>query len=143
MRPFGDGDSYSTFTSHRKKLVQEIQSLDNEYVLNVSAVELENHYLDKGRINPLVLYADQYYIEAQEPTQIDVSHDFRRGVFPGERAIVQGTLLVVVIPFQGVLYCGEFDHRHTALVDIRISTSEATMSTSNFHSQTILLILIN
>ena len=78
MRPFGDGDSYSTFTSHRKKLVQEIQSLDNEYVLNVSAVELENHYLDKGRINPLVLYADQYYIEAQEPTQIDVSHDFRR-----------------------------------------------------------------
>ena len=101
MRPFGDGDSYSTFTSHRKKLVQEIQSLDNEYVLNVSAVELENHYLDKGRINPLVLYADQYYIEAQEPTQIDVSHDFRRGVFPGERAIVQGTLLVVVIPFQG------------------------------------------
>ena len=67
----------------------------------MSAVELENHYLDKGRINPLVLYADQYYIEAQEPTQIDVSHDFRRGVFPGERAIVQGTLLVVVIPFQG------------------------------------------
>ncbi len=101
IRPFRDGDSYSTFTNLRKKLIQEIQSLDNEYVLNVSTRELEDHYFDKGRIDPLVLHADQYYIDANEPTKIDVSHDFRRGVFAGERAIMQGTRLVVGIPFQG------------------------------------------
>ncbi len=34
-------------------------------------------------------------------TQLDVSHDFRRGVFLGERAIVKGTSLEIAIPFEG------------------------------------------
>ena len=101
MQPFRDGVSQSTFANHLKQLIQDIQSLENEYVLNVSAVELQEYYFDKGKIDPLVLHADEYYIAAQESTQIDVSHDFDRGVFPGERAIVQGTRLIVGIPFQG------------------------------------------
>ncbi len=102
MNPFSKSDSYDTFLDHRKQVVDEIRSLDNEYVLKVALTELEDYYLDKVQIDPLVLHADQCYIETQEPTQIDVSRDFRRMVpHGGERAIVQGTRLEVCIPFEG------------------------------------------
>ncbi len=60
MQPFRDGVSQSTFANHLKQLIQDIQSLENEYVLNVSAVELQEYYFDKGKIDPLVLHADEY-----------------------------------------------------------------------------------
>ena len=84
MNPFSKSDSYDTFLDHRKQVVDEIRSLDNEYVLKVALTELEDYYLDKVQIDPLVLHADQCYIETQEPTQIDVSRDFRRMVSRAE-----------------------------------------------------------
>jgi hypothetical protein len=84
-----------------ERIQAEINSLENEYALKASATELEEYFLDKARIEPLVLHADKYYIENKSSTQIDVSHDFRRAVFPGERAIVQGTRLDIAIPYEG------------------------------------------
>ena len=75
--------------------------LDNEYVLKASEAELENYFIDKVTIDPLKLHVDQKYIKDQSGTQIDVSHDFRRGVFPGERAVVRGTTIQIAIPFEG------------------------------------------
>lgn len=100
-RPFRDGDTFATFRNLVEKVTQEIQSLDNEYVLKASQTELEQFYVDKVTVQPLILHADQFYIENQTGTRIDVSHDFRRAVFPGERAIVQGTRLDIAIPYQG------------------------------------------
>ncbi len=99
--PFNDGDTFATFRNLIEKASEEIRSLDNEYVLKASQAELEDYYIDKVTIRPLVLHDDQYYIENQTGTQIDVSHDFRRGVFPGERAIVRGTRLDIAIPYEG------------------------------------------
>jgi hypothetical protein len=45
--------------------------------------------------------SDKYYIENQQGIPIDVTHDFNRGVFPGERAVVHGTQLDIAIPFTG------------------------------------------
>jgi len=101
INPFNDGNTFVTFQNLIKKVIKEIQSLDNEYVLKASPVELEDYYIDKVIIRPLVLYDDQYYIENQIGTQIDVSHDFRRAIFPGKRAIVQGTRLEIAIPYEG------------------------------------------
>jgi hypothetical protein len=101
IRPFGDGDVHATFGNLQEKIKMEIDSLENEYVLKASQTELEQHFIDKGLINPLVLHADRYYIESQTGTKLDVSHDFRRAVFPGERAIVQGTKIEIAIPFEG------------------------------------------
>jgi len=101
IKPFLEGDTFSTFKNLVDKTVAEINSLENEYVLKASPTELESYYIDKVTILPLVLHVSDYYIEDQRGTKIDVSHHFDRVVFPGERAIVQGTQLDIAIPYEG------------------------------------------
>ncbi len=86
--PFNEGDTSATFRNIIENVIKEIQSLDNEYVLKASEAELEDYYIEKVRIKPLTLHIDQYYIENRTGTKVDVSQDFRRAVFPGERAVV-------------------------------------------------------
>lgn len=101
MHPFRDGDTFTTFRNIIDSVSNEIKSLDNEYVLKASEAELEEFFIDKVILEPLVLHSDQQYIKNQTGTQIDVSHDFRRAVFPGERAVVRGTKIDIAIPFEG------------------------------------------
>lgn len=101
MHPFRDGDTFSTVRNIVDALTNEIMSLDNEYVLKASETELEEHFTDRVTIDPLTLHSDQRYIKNQSGTQIDVSHDVRRAVFPGERAVVRGTKIDIAIPFEG------------------------------------------
>ncbi|MEW8222690.1 MAG: hypothetical protein AB2729_10135 [Candidatus Thiodiazotropha taylori] len=101
MHPFRDGDTFATFRNIIDTVSDEIKSLDNEYVLKASEAELEEFFIDKVILEPLVLHSDQRYIKNQAGTQIDVSHDFRRAVFPGERAVVRGTKVEIAIPFEG------------------------------------------
>jgi hypothetical protein len=103
-RPFRDGDTHATFRNLTDKVVQEIASLDNEYVLKASKIELEDHFLDKSKVSPLVLHSSEYYIENREGTKIDVSRDFNRAIFPGERAQVSGTKIDIAIPYEGDPY---------------------------------------
>jgi hypothetical protein len=101
ISPFTDGDAFATFRNLVENVTREIQSLENEYVLKDSQAELEDYYLAKVIIQPLLLHSEQYHIENQTGAQIDVSDDFRRAVFPGERAIVRGTRLDIAIPYEG------------------------------------------
>ena len=80
---------------------REIRSLENDHVLKASQTELEKRYVEKVLIRPLILHTDKYCIEKQSGTQIDVSHDIRRGGFRGQRAIIQGTRLDIAIPYEG------------------------------------------
>jgi len=101
IRPFCEGDTFVTFSNLIDKVRKEIQSLEDDYLLKSSKTELEAYYVEKVMIQPLVLHSDQYYIDNQTGTQIDVSYDPRRRVFPGERAFVRGTQLDIAIPFEG------------------------------------------
>jgi len=101
MRPFSEGDVHDTFSNIVDKVCHEIDSLDNQYVLKASPTELEGHFIEKITFSPLVLHVDQQHIESQRTLQIDVSHDFRRAIFPGERACVPGTQLAIAIPYEG------------------------------------------
>jgi hypothetical protein len=101
MRPFRDGDTFTTFRNLIDSVTTEINSLDNEYVLKASQTELEEHFIEKVLIEALVLHSDKQYIKNRSGTQIDVSHDFGRAVFPGERAVVRGTRIDIAIPFEG------------------------------------------
>lgn len=101
MYPFREGDTFATFRNIIDSVVNEIKALENGYVLKASEAELEDFYTEKALIDPLVLHSDQQYIKNQSGTQIDVSHDFRRAVFPGERAVVRGTRIDIAIPFEG------------------------------------------
>lgn len=99
--PFKEGDTFAIFRNMIENVIKEIQFLDNEYVLKASQAELEDYYIEKAKIKPLTLHIDQYYIENRTGTKIDISQDFRRAVFPGERAVVQGTRLDIAIPYEG------------------------------------------
>jgi hypothetical protein len=101
MIPFRDEDAYETFQNLIKKIIAEINSLDNQYVLKASPTELEQYFVEKVLIDPIVLHSDEQYIKNQTGTHIDVNRDFRRGVSPGERAVVKGTTLDIAIPFEG------------------------------------------
>lgn len=101
MYPFREGDTFSNFRNIIDSVVNEIKSLENGYVLKASEAELGEFYTEKALIDPLVLHSDQQYIKNQSGTQIDVSNDFRRAVFPGERAVVTGTRIDIAIPFDG------------------------------------------
>ena len=99
--PFREGDTSSTFRNIINQVTNEIQLLDNEYVLKASPAELEDHFVEKVIVAPIVLHVDQLYIENQEGTEIDVSRDFRRNAFPGEMLRVHGTRLDIAIPYEG------------------------------------------
>ena len=101
MRPFSEGDTFATFENLVKNVIGEINGLDNEYLLKASPTELERYFVEKVFIKPLILHEDERYIKNQIGVQIDVSHDFRRAVFPGERAVVKGTRVDIAIPFEG------------------------------------------
>jgi hypothetical protein len=101
MKPFREGDVHATFSNIVDKVCQEIDTLDSQYILKASPAELENHYIEKTTITPLVLHVDQQHIESQKTVQLDVSHDFHRAVFPGERAVVPGTQVSIAIPNGG------------------------------------------
>lgn len=101
MRPFREEDTFATFRNIVDSVTSEINSLDNEYVLKASNTELEEYFIEKVLIEPLVLHSDKRYIKNQSGAQIDVSHDFSRAVFPGERAVVRGTRIDIAIPYKG------------------------------------------
>jgi hypothetical protein len=101
MHPFRDGDTFATFRNLVDTVVSEINSLDNNYVLKASQSELEEHFVDKVLIEPLVLHTENRYIKNQSGTKIDIGRDFRRGLYPDEKVIVQGTKIDIAIPFEG------------------------------------------
>lgn len=101
MRPFSDGDTFATFSNIVNSVTNEINSLENEYVLKASEAELEEYFTKKVIIEPLVLHHVEQYIKKQSGTQLDSNQGYRRAVFPGERASVRGTKIDIAIPFEG------------------------------------------
>ena len=101
IQPFRDRSAFQTFQNIAEQTIHKIEALENDYVLKASPIELEQYYVSKVTITPLTLAANEYYIDNQEGTQIDVSHDFRRVAFGNERIMVKGTVLDIAIPLHG------------------------------------------
>jgi hypothetical protein len=103
MYPFSKGDTYSLFANYTDTIIKEIQNLDNQYVLNASQTELENYYLEKAKVHPLVLHTEEYCIENQRGVPVDVGRDFLRAVRnrSGEPVTISGTCLDIAIPYEG------------------------------------------
>ena len=101
MQPFREGDTFTTLRNLVDTLVGEINSLENEYVLKASQTELEEYFIGKVLISPLVLHSENMCIKNQIGTKIDVSNDFNRVMLRGERIVVSGTKVEIGIPFEG------------------------------------------
>lgn len=100
MRPFRDNDSFK-FCSHVLSSVKnEIEVLENGYILKSSKTEIENYFLNMAHIEPIEI-DEQYYISDTKGIRLDVSHDFMRAVFPGEKLFVAGTDLDISMGYSG------------------------------------------
>lgn len=139
--PFREGDTYSTFSHHLLRAIEEINSLDNEYVLKASDTELETHYIEKVTFEPIRIDESDFYIEERRSTKIDVSHDFNRGGFGREHIEVPGTELLIAIPFEGDSGLLRLDHLHSASVVTRQLILKTTSLSSARDFPTILPIL--
>jgi len=101
VKPFADRDTFATFRNLEESIRGEIDDLDNDYVLNASQTELEEHFVSKGTISPLVLHTDNYYMVSKDAAKIDVSRDFLRGGHDDGPMLVAGTRLTIAMPFDG------------------------------------------
>src|SRR5262245_16620694 len=98
--PFGEGDTRPAFQNLLDKYRQEIEGLENSYVLKASPTEIEDYYVQKCLINPLRLDTERLEVEDQQGVSIDVSRNFGYAGH-GERVLVQGTELRLTMPFEG------------------------------------------
>lgn len=96
MQPFRKGDSFTTFRAHMESIIAEINSLDNDYVMRASKVELEEHYITRARIEELELNVDDKYLDNKRSVQLTAYNHFDRRPFK-----VPGTEIELHIPYTG------------------------------------------
>ena len=96
MQPFRKGDSFTTFRAHMENIIAEINSLDNDYVMSASKVELEEHYIARARIEELELNIDDKYLDNKRSVQLTAYDDFDRRPFK-----ISGTEIELHIPYTG------------------------------------------
>ena len=99
--PFSDAQLRDFLEGYLETILQKIRGLSTEYVLKASATELESHFIQEARIEPLILHMDQMTLGSQTGVDVDVSREFDRAVMPGDNPYVRGTLLRFDVPYEG------------------------------------------
>jgi hypothetical protein len=85
MKLFAEGRLSQVLESQRAKLKQEIESQQQNYLLNANETQLVAHFVDKYRIEPIVLQEDKVYATDRESMiPAERFDDFRFSVEPGE-----------------------------------------------------------
>ena len=98
---FSDDQLSDVVELRRRKITNEIGSLDPNYVLNANREELCDYFAHKYRFNMPVLDTDNVCFE-QDEANIDVSQDFRRLIYERSKPFfLKGTRITFVIPFEG------------------------------------------
>ncbi len=84
------------------ELKRETESLEPNYVLNVSETDLLKHLLDKYKVDTSHLRADEVYVYDQSEADIDVSNDVSRAILNRSRPFyVKGVSVTIAVPFDG------------------------------------------
>jgi len=91
------------FLDERKiKIKEEIFNFDKERILNENPEDLEKHFGNKYTLHSPVLRKDEKYLLEPKEIDIDVSRDQNRITFNrSEPFYIKGTLITVVVPFNG------------------------------------------
>lgn len=98
---FFEGDLDATLSGALAKAVSEVEKLDPNYLLQVSETDLIASLVEKHRVLPVTIKKEDIHVDGPREAKVDVSHDFRYGTFPGERTVVPGMTLTVIVPFEG------------------------------------------
>jgi hypothetical protein len=98
---FSSVDWFSVQEDQKKRLIDEVTSVDGNRLLNTSVDDLCDYFEEKYRIEVPVLHEDQIVADQQE-IQIDVSQDSMRFMRDRSRPFfVPGTAVEITVPFDG------------------------------------------
>lgn len=90
--------------SLRSKIQQmqhEVETLDENRLLNTAVDDLKQYLIEKYSVNPITLLRDQWYADHRD-APVDVRHDQMRWIDDRSRpAMVPGERIEVRIPFEG------------------------------------------
>lgn len=84
-----------------QKMLQEIESLDENRFLNTAPEDLKQYLIEKHGVTPITLRRDDWYAHVQD-AKVDVRHDPMRWIDDRSRpALVAGERTEVRVPFDG------------------------------------------
>jgi len=96
------GDLRDYLEYKKSEIKKEIYGLDEDYILNVSEEDLIKVLVEKYTLAPPMLKNNEKYLLEPKEIDIDVSQDPHRAIFDRSRPFyIKGTLITVVIPFEG------------------------------------------
>jgi hypothetical protein len=99
---FVKGELRSLLENQHKLIQREVDTLDENYLLNISEGDLIEQLVKKYTIIPPSLKVQDKYSLAPKEIDIDVSRDFLRDIRDRSRPFyIKGTKITVVIPFEG------------------------------------------
>lgn len=101
MKPFREYDIHSVLSTLLEETKGEIKELDNQYVLKASRTELEEYYINKVFINPIIFHSDKKYIISQEISKTDVNLPVYRSYFDSTPHKILVNVIKIGIPFEG------------------------------------------
>lgn len=94
-------DLEHSLRSTMQTMRQEVESLDENRMLNTVPDDLKKYLVEKYSVKPITLLCDQWYADHQD-VRVDVRHDQMRWIDDRSRpAMVPGERIDVRIPFDG------------------------------------------
>lgn len=100
MKLFGEGDLWSVLNAQKGKIRQDIESQNQNYLLNANETQLIAHITEKYRLDPIILNEEGVYLTDKEKMIPAEQFDsFRFHVRPGESYRKQ--VVTFHLPFSG------------------------------------------
>ena len=98
---FHTHDLREIIENHAQGLTKEINSMSENEVLNTSMEDMVKYLTEKWRLDPLAINESDIQMNYGD-AQIDVSGDFRRGIFDRSKPFyITGTRITLYVPFTG------------------------------------------
>lgn len=99
---YGHGELRDLFDHVKETAKREVDSVDDNALLNTSEEDLVKYYAQQHIIDPPILATDKTTISHPKDIDIDVSQDPMRAVFDRNRpCYVKGVTVTVSVPFDG------------------------------------------
>jgi len=97
---FGEGDLDAVLRDRMRQLMNQVQSEDKDYLLNVNETEFVRHLVEKYRVEPLVVHVEQLSAtEREENIPAERVNDFR--YLPQSGRVYRKQVIRYHIPFSG------------------------------------------
>lgn len=96
MKPFRNFDSFDFFNKETNKIIEKINSFDNEYLLKVRKEDIFDNLISEAIFEEVVLKTSEKVVSDNRTARIPRYDSFDRTTY-----MVQGSILEISIPFEG------------------------------------------